>query len=334
MNVRKKPSAPLDGGGAKFVGPANLTAADADALDCGVCFLPLKPPIFQCDVGHMLCLPCHDKLKGIGKCDVCGVAVAGGYRRCHGMERLVDSLRAACPNAPYGCAATPPYHSREEHLLACPHAPRHCPVAACGFAGSTAALGDHIASAHRHSSPCEGGSTSWPARMLRATALVRATAIMDHLAATHKWASGRPCTTNNIGPTPWAWGIGALVVPTAMATAELPLIGATAVDSPSSRLDLDASLIPTWENQTWENHAREKLARERRPQRIEECEGKKRCGQPNAETTGFLRLGDAAETGQREVEAPPAQLLQSCSASTPHAAAPNVIPMWALVFLR
>nr|CAB3463964.1 unnamed protein product [Digitaria exilis] len=104
----------------------------------------------------MLCLPCHDKLKGIGKCDVCGVAVAGGYRRCHGMERLVDSLRAACPNAPYGCAATPPYHSREEHLLACPHAPRHCPVAACGFAGSTAALGDHIASAHRHSSPCEG----------------------------------------------------------------------------------------------------------------------------------------------------------------------------------
>lgn len=25
----------------------NLTLADADALDCGVCFLPLKPPIFQ-----------------------------------------------------------------------------------------------------------------------------------------------------------------------------------------------------------------------------------------------------------------------------------------------
>nr|CAB3481554.1 unnamed protein product [Digitaria exilis] len=99
-----------------------------------------------------------------------------------------------------------------------------------------------------------------------------------------------------------------------MASAELPLTGATAVDSPSSRLDLDASLIPTWENQVlfdsplaragnqmWENYAREKLARggggrsrERRPQRIEECEGKKRCRQPNAETPGFLRLGDAA----------------------------------------
>nr|CAB3463961.1 unnamed protein product [Digitaria exilis] len=75
----------------------------------------------------MLCLPCHDKLKGIGKCHVCGVAMAGGYRRCHGMERLVDSLRAACPNAPYGCAETPPYHGRDEHIRTCPHAPCHCP---------------------------------------------------------------------------------------------------------------------------------------------------------------------------------------------------------------
>lgn len=54
---RQKQSAPLDGGGvANEVsgsgGPAtatNLTVADtdADALNCGVCFLPLKAPIFQ-----------------------------------------------------------------------------------------------------------------------------------------------------------------------------------------------------------------------------------------------------------------------------------------------
>ncbi|KAF8725910.1 hypothetical protein HU200_020478 [Digitaria exilis] len=93
-----------------------LTVADTEALDCGVCFLPLKPPIFLqapssprlCVVGHVLCSPCRDKLKGAGKCHVCRVSTrAGGYRRCHAMERMVDSLRAACPNAPYGCAAVP-----------------------------------------------------------------------------------------------------------------------------------------------------------------------------------------------------------------------------------
>ncbi|KAF8725906.1 hypothetical protein HU200_020474 [Digitaria exilis] len=132
----------VSGSGVPAKGP-NLTVADAGALDCGVCSLPLKPPIFQCDVGHMLCLPCHDKLKGIGKCHVCGVAMAGGYRRCHGMERLVDSLRAACPNAPYGCAETPPYHGRDEHIRTCPHAPR------AGFAGgSMAALLEHFRAAH------------------------------------------------------------------------------------------------------------------------------------------------------------------------------------------
>nr|CAB3460258.1 unnamed protein product [Digitaria exilis] len=155
---RQKPSTPVDEGvAAKEVsgsgGPAmallNLTVANADALHCVVCSLSLKPPIFQCDEGHMVCSPCSDKLKGAGgKCHVCGVAMAGGYRRCHGMERLVDSLRAACPNAAYGCAATPPYHGREEHIRACPHPQCYCPGEACGFAGSTAALRDHIASAH------------------------------------------------------------------------------------------------------------------------------------------------------------------------------------------
>jgi E3 ubiquitin-protein ligase SIAH1 len=104
----------------------------------------------QCDVGHVLCSPCRDKLKGAGTCHVCGVAMgAGGYRRCHAMERVVDSVRGPCPNARYGCDATPAYHGRVEHLLACPHAPCHCPGEACGFVGSTAALLDHISAEHR-----------------------------------------------------------------------------------------------------------------------------------------------------------------------------------------
>jgi E3 ubiquitin-protein ligase SIAH1 len=97
----------------------------------------------------VVCAPCRDKLTRTGKCYICGDAMgAGGYRRCHAMERVVDSVRGPCSNAPYGCDATPAYHCRDKHLLACPHAPCYCPGEACGFAGSTAALLDHIKVAH------------------------------------------------------------------------------------------------------------------------------------------------------------------------------------------
>ncbi|CAN6336288.1 unnamed protein product [Urochloa humidicola] len=88
---------------------ADVTVEDADALDCGVCFLPLKAPIFQCEVGHVVCSPCCDKLKATGKCHVCGVATTS-YRRCHAMERMVESIHVPCPHAAHGCTARPAYH--------------------------------------------------------------------------------------------------------------------------------------------------------------------------------------------------------------------------------
>ncbi|CAD6272845.1 unnamed protein product [Miscanthus lutarioriparius] len=128
---------------------ANVTVGDADALECGVCFLALRPPIFQCELGHVVCSTCRDKLEatGNGVCHVCGVATRG-YRRCHAMEHLVDCIRVPCPYAAYGCDATPPYHGEESHRQVCPHAPCHCPGESCGFIGSIAALLDHFAGAH------------------------------------------------------------------------------------------------------------------------------------------------------------------------------------------
>ncbi|PUZ64116.1 hypothetical protein GQ55_3G118500 [Panicum hallii var. hallii] len=150
---KRKRSAPLNGGGSE-VASSGLAMApsssveDADALDCGVCFLPLKPPIFQCEVGHVVCSPCRDKLKATGKCHhVCGVAT-GSYRLCHAMERLVESIRVPCPHAAHGCTARPAYHDRDGHRPACPHAPCHCPGEACSFLGSTSALLDHISEVH------------------------------------------------------------------------------------------------------------------------------------------------------------------------------------------
>ncbi|KAM0821858.1 hypothetical protein ACQ4PT_071898 [Festuca glaucescens] len=102
---------------------------DADALDCGVCYLPLKPPIFQCAVGHVVCSPCRDKLLQTKKCHVCRVPTSGGgYRRSHGMEKLVEAIRVPCANAAYGCAARPAYYDHGDHLEKCPHAPCYCPA--------------------------------------------------------------------------------------------------------------------------------------------------------------------------------------------------------------
>uniref|UniRef100_A0A0E0KYL4 E3 ubiquitin-protein ligase Sina-like RING finger domain-containing protein n=1 Tax=Oryza punctata TaxID=4537 RepID=A0A0E0KYL4_ORYPU len=68
---------------------AGVTVADADALDCGMCRLPLRPPIFQCEVGHVVCSPCRDNLAPAGgKCHVCGVdstaALLDHFAAAHG----------------------------------------------------------------------------------------------------------------------------------------------------------------------------------------------------------------------------------------------------------
>ncbi|TVU17613.1 hypothetical protein EJB05_33661 [Eragrostis curvula] len=129
----------------------DVIVVDADALECGVCCLPLKPPIFQCERGHVVCSACCDKLKATGKCHVCGVATRG-YSRCHAMEHLVASIRIPCPNAAHGCVARPAYHRQDAHNRVCPHAPCRCPGVSCGFIGSTTSLLDHITTVHRW--PC------------------------------------------------------------------------------------------------------------------------------------------------------------------------------------
>ncbi|CAN6349692.1 unnamed protein product [Urochloa humidicola] len=131
-------------------GVSAMTVEDLDALECGVCYLPMKPPIFQCVNGHAVCSPCRDKLKdtGKGKCHMCRVAVGGYNIRCHSMERLVESVRVPCPHAAHGCAARVTYYDRRSHGEACPHARRSCPRKGCGFVGSAGALLDHVAGAH------------------------------------------------------------------------------------------------------------------------------------------------------------------------------------------
>ncbi|KAF7059078.1 hypothetical protein CFC21_066026 [Triticum aestivum] len=117
-----------------------------DVLDCPVCSTPLSPPIFQCKLGHLVCSPCRDKLPGKKKaCSVCSKAVS---RRCHAMERVVESIVVPCSNAAHGCTAMMAGGEKAEHEEACPHAPCFCPEQGCGFAGTTEALLNHFDAEH------------------------------------------------------------------------------------------------------------------------------------------------------------------------------------------
>ena len=113
----------------------------------------------QCDVGHVMCSPCREKLQSSAsgaRCHVCRAPPASaGFRRCHAMEQLVDSIRVPCPHAAHGCANKPAYHDRERHAGECAHAPCRCPAsvggaqgASCAFAAPTGALVGHLAAAH------------------------------------------------------------------------------------------------------------------------------------------------------------------------------------------
>ncbi|CAM0152567.1 unnamed protein product [Urochloa decumbens] len=41
---------------------ATSVTVELEVLDCPVCFEPLRPPIFQCAVGHLICSSCCGKL--------------------------------------------------------------------------------------------------------------------------------------------------------------------------------------------------------------------------------------------------------------------------------
>ncbi|OQU86429.1 hypothetical protein SORBI_3003G090300, partial [Sorghum bicolor] len=93
---------------------------ELEVLDCTICYHPLKPPVFQCAVGHVVCSACRAKLAG-RSCHMCGGAT--GFSRCFAVEHIVESVRVPCANAGRGCAAMMPYHGKEEHEKTCrPHA--------------------------------------------------------------------------------------------------------------------------------------------------------------------------------------------------------------------
>ncbi|KAL6637512.1 hypothetical protein ACP70R_025084 [Stipagrostis hirtigluma subsp. patula] len=113
------------------------------ALECPVCYEPLKPPIYQCSVGHFLCPPCRDRLS---KCPMCSRTA---FERSFGMERVVESIAVPCSFTKNGCDKKIAYFNKKKHETECRHGPCFCPESGCGFTGAAAALLDHVTTHHK-----------------------------------------------------------------------------------------------------------------------------------------------------------------------------------------
>ncbi|CAD6343016.1 unnamed protein product [Miscanthus lutarioriparius] len=119
---------------------------DRDMLHCPLCTLPLKPPIFQCGVGHMACGSCHGQLP-TNQCHSCDGDGGGVYAPCPAMDAFVSKVLVPCPHEAYGCRASVAYYLAGDHGSACAHAPCVCGEPGCAFLGSPPMLLAHLAAA-------------------------------------------------------------------------------------------------------------------------------------------------------------------------------------------
>ncbi|KAI5004213.1 hypothetical protein ZWY2020_031465 [Hordeum vulgare] len=125
----------------------DVTMMGMEVFHCMACHLPLRPPIYQCSVGHFICCSCHDKLPAEErKCSSCSTPTPIS-QRCYGMERVVDGILLPCK---HGCKNKIAYHHKAEHERnQCRNRPYLCPISGCSFSGTSAQLLGHFTAGHK-----------------------------------------------------------------------------------------------------------------------------------------------------------------------------------------
>lgn len=105
-------------------------------LECLVCMDTIRPPIFQCKEGHLLCSQCRSKLP---RCPACrdAVGLACGVRN-RALEQLAREFEFRCQFP--GCSEQILYDHLNKHEQRCEFAPLTCPHASsqCDWTGSSA----------------------------------------------------------------------------------------------------------------------------------------------------------------------------------------------------
>ncbi|KAF7026935.1 hypothetical protein CFC21_039019 [Triticum aestivum] len=133
---------PPSNGQVKRAGEVTLKM-DMSLLNCRVCSRPIKPPVFQCNAGHVACGRCLVELPG-EQCQTC--EHGGGFSRCPTIDAVVSSLTVMCGHD--GCGSDVPYNELDDHQSACQYAPCFCMEPGCGFFGAPLALLSHMGALH------------------------------------------------------------------------------------------------------------------------------------------------------------------------------------------
>ncbi|KAL6897400.1 hypothetical protein ACP4OV_007096 [Aristida adscensionis] len=120
---------------------------EVELLHCAVadCNLPLRPPVFECKAGHLMCSTCRSGA-GEGHCRRCGGVTT--FAHCSAVDAYVGAARVPCPYKAYGCDSSVVYHDATAHRSACAHAPCRCAEPGCLFMSSPALLREHLAADH------------------------------------------------------------------------------------------------------------------------------------------------------------------------------------------
>ncbi|CAL4964918.1 unnamed protein product [Urochloa decumbens] len=124
-------------------------------LHCHACFLPLKPPTFKYEAGHVVCCTCRGKHG-----EACGRASA--YVACSELDAVLLDAKLPCQYQEFGSKSLVAYYQAADHDGACPWAPCSCPAAGCGVLAAPARLVEHFRDDHH-----------WPVTSLRYGATCR-----------------------------------------------------------------------------------------------------------------------------------------------------------------
>ncbi|KAG2595981.1 hypothetical protein PVAP13_5KG122500 [Panicum virgatum] len=111
-------------------------------LHCQACVLPLKPPTFKCEAGHVVCCSCRGKHG-----QACGRAAT--YAACSELDAFVRDAKLRCQHEEFGCKSLVVYYRAADHHVACEWAPCSCPAPGCGFLTSPPRLVEHFVADHR-----------------------------------------------------------------------------------------------------------------------------------------------------------------------------------------
>ncbi|KAL6646592.1 hypothetical protein ACP70R_015669 [Stipagrostis hirtigluma subsp. patula] len=117
---------------------------DPDVLDCSICFEPLRPPLYQCQNGHVACFSCWSRL--CNKCHIC--SHDANFARNIALEKIVESVKSSCSYSKWGCCKLVNYAQRTTHEETCLFAPSLCPIPGSGYRGFTGRWSGHFLTRH------------------------------------------------------------------------------------------------------------------------------------------------------------------------------------------